>query len=124
MNESSSAQPSFATAINCMDGRVQYPVTLFTRRRFEVDYVDMVTAAGAVADINDNLLHQVGISLKAHQSRGVVVAAHQGCAGNPVDEVSHRSQCLAAAEKVRLIYPDVEVVAVWVCLDSSTEVLS
>ena len=124
MEESSSSQPSFSTAINCMDGRVQLPVTSFACHQFKVDYVDMVTGAGAVAYVDEDLLRQVGISLKAHQSRGVVVAAHQGCAGNPIDDASHQSQCLIAAEKVRLAYPGVEVVAVWVCLNGDVDIIS
>lgn len=33
----------FATAINCMDGRVQIPVIEYIKSKYEVDYVDMIT---------------------------------------------------------------------------------
>lgn len=107
-----------------MDGRVQLPVAEFTRRQFGVDFVDMVTTAGAVANFHSDLIRQVGISLDAHQSRGVVVAAHEGCAGNPVSEERQRMQCLEAVEKVAYAYPETLVVAVWVGLDGSVDAFS
>ena len=33
---------TFATAINCMDGRVQIPVIEYLKKEFKVDYVDMI----------------------------------------------------------------------------------
>ena len=36
----------FATAVNCMDGRVQKPVIEYLQKSFGVDYVDMVTEPG------------------------------------------------------------------------------
>ena len=107
-----------------MDGRVQQPVAEFARRYFEVEWVDMVTEAGAVADVHANLLRQVGISLDAHQSRGVGVAAHEGCAGNPVSGERQRVQCLEAAEKVAYAYPKIRIIPVWVSLDGSVETIS
>ena len=121
--EPANPQPTFATAINCMDGRVQQPVAEFARRHFGVDFVDMVTTAGVVGHFHSDLIRQVGISLDAHQSRGVVVAAHEGCAGNPVSEERQRTQCLEAAEKVAYAYPETQVVVVWVGLDSSVETI-
>ena len=38
----------FATAVNCMEGRTQLPVIAYLKKKFEVDYVDMVTEAGPV----------------------------------------------------------------------------
>ncbi len=36
----------FATAINCMDGRMQIPVIVYLKNKYEVDYVDMITSPG------------------------------------------------------------------------------
>jgi hypothetical protein len=36
----------FATALNCMDGRVQIPIIEFLKKKFKVDYVDMITEPG------------------------------------------------------------------------------
>ncbi|MCK4433251.1 MAG: hypothetical protein KAV48_04880, partial [Methanomicrobia archaeon] len=36
----------FATAINCMDGRVQIPVIEWLKRKYSASYVDMITEPG------------------------------------------------------------------------------
>ena len=36
----------FATAINCIDGRVQTPVAEFIKKSYHIDYVDMITIPG------------------------------------------------------------------------------
>ena len=36
----------FGTAINCMDGRVQLPVTDWMKRQLHLDYIDMITEPG------------------------------------------------------------------------------
>ena len=40
------SEKTFATAINCMDGRVQLPVTAFLKKKYGVDYVDVITEPG------------------------------------------------------------------------------
>lgn len=115
---------SFATAVNCMDGRVQIPVMIFTRARFGVDFVDMITEAGAVADINDGVRLHVRISVEAHGSRGIVVAAHSDCAGNPISDQEQQSQCLAAARLLQSDWPELEVIPVWVPVGGDLEILN
>ena len=39
---------SFATAINCMDGRTQLPINQWMRNRYGVAYVDTVTEPGPI----------------------------------------------------------------------------
>ncbi|MGB3082317.1 MAG: carbonic anhydrase, partial [Candidatus Omnitrophota bacterium] len=45
---------SFATAINCIDGRAQKPVTEFAIRKFKVDYVDLITEPGPDKVLSEN----------------------------------------------------------------------
>jgi hypothetical protein len=45
----------YATAINCMDGRVQFPVTEWLKYRFSVDYVDRITEPGPVRVLAEDL---------------------------------------------------------------------
>ena len=67
---------SFATAINCMDGRTQLPVIEYMSDRLGVDYVDMVTEAGPVRTAADSLhgalsgsiIQRVVISVEEHGS--------------------------------------------------------
>jgi carbonic anhydrase len=106
-----------------MDGRVQTTVMVFAKARFGVDFVDMVTEAGAVANMNEGVFRHVEISVQAHSSQGIVVAAHSECAGNPVSDEEQKEQCRAAAELLKGEWPDLEVIPVWVPLGEDLEIL-
>ncbi len=86
----------FATAINCMDGRVQLPVINWLRENLSVDYVDMITEPGpdkilaqGSAATQDSIKARVLISVNKHGSDTILVAAHHDCAGNPVTRAQH-----------------------------------
>lgn len=103
------ADASFATAINCMDGRVQLPVIEYLKKNYGVQYVDMITEAGpdgllAIGStLIENIRKRVAVSVEKHGSRVIMVAGHADCAGNPVGENEHRKN----------IEKSVEVVASW-----------
>lgn len=96
----------FATAINCIDGRVQKPVTEYIQKTFNVDYVDMITEPGPNKvfaegnDINtiDSLKEKVKISIEKHNSRVIVIAAHCDCAANTANENVQKEQLREAIE--------------------------
>ena len=81
----------FATAINCMDGRVQMPVIEYMKSKYGIDYVDMITEPGPNKILSENkdknsidsIKRRVKISVEAHKSRLIAVVGHHDCAGNP-----------------------------------------
>ncbi len=83
----------FGTVINCMDGRVQFPVQEYLKLKYELDHVDSITEAGPLKILSDKsescriiaLREQLKISLENHGSRLIAVAGHHDCAGNPVE---------------------------------------
>ncbi len=88
----------FATAINCMDGRVQLPVINWLRENLSVDYVDMITEPGpdkilaeGSAATQDSIKARVLISVNKHGSDTILIAAHHDCAGNPVARAQHEA---------------------------------
>ena len=115
-------RPTFAAAINCMDGRTIIPATEWTRQHLKVDYVDLITEPGmigAFAARDERLLHSVKrmlhISLRAHGTRTVVLVAHYNCVGNPVakekqlQQISHSIQILRSWE-----FPEIErIIGIW-----------
>lgn len=113
---------SFCTAINCMDGRTQLPVIAFLKERFGAEFVDMVTEAGPVGVLSTNpesaisksILERVGLSLRAHGSRSIAVAAHHDCAGNPIAEAEQRTQLDACVRLLAERYPNVDVIGLWI----------
>ncbi|MEK7766121.1 MAG: carbonic anhydrase [bacterium] len=112
----------FATAITCLDGRVQRPVVDHLRRRYGFDYVDLVTVPGpeqalteiaglrGVAYVRRNL----AFSIETHASGLVALAAHDGCAANDADPDTRRAQFNEALELVRDWSGGVQVLGLWV----------
>lgn len=112
----------FCTAINCMDGRVQIPVITYLKKRFEVDYVDVISEPGPnkiLAEGQDETLlesvhRRLLISVEKHYSRGIAVVGHHDCAGNPVDESSQYKHTVAAVERISQQFDSIPVIGLWV----------
>lgn len=112
---------NFATALNCIDGRTQIPVTNWLKEHFDVFYVDLVTEPGM-----DNVLSQgswieikrlrenVIISITAHNSNVVAVVGHYDCAANPVSDYKHFQDIVASTNTVKSWCLPVIVVGLWV----------
>ena len=81
---------AFATAVNCMDGRVQHAVAELLKKKYKVDYVDMITEPGLDGVLATNqdkaaiesIKRKIGISTGRHGSKHIAVAGHHDCAGN------------------------------------------
>ena len=115
------ATGSFATAINCMDGRVQDPVSRWLKDNTGARYVDMITEPGADKLMADGSLSQreairakVMISVNVHQSRTVAVVGHHDCAGNPVAKEEHLKHIRKAMATVMSWNLGVRVLGLWV----------
>lgn len=122
---------TFATAINCMDGRVQAPVAEWMRQHVGVEYVDMITEPGPDRVMTlgppgglESIRTRVLISVEKHRSRVVAICAHHDCAGNPVSRESHRDQLRECVRIIRSWKLPVRVLALWVNEQWAVEVLS
>jgi carbonic anhydrase len=126
-----SEKATFACAINCMDGRVQIPVTDWLSACLDVDYIDMVTepgadrvlASGSKSEI-ESILKRVMISVNVHKSRAVAIIAHYDCAGNPVPQKEHIKFLEQCVKVIRSWGLPVRVVALWVNEEWAVEVVS
>ena len=115
----------FATAINCIDGRVQKPVIDFVRRKFSFDYVDMITEPGPDKILSENkksgiikwIRGHAEVSIEKHKSKAIVVIGHYDCAGNPVNEETHRMQIKKAVQNVDNWNLGVSVFGLWLDRD-------
>lgn len=121
----------FATAVNCIDGRVQEPVALWLRKRFGVDYVDAVTEPGpdgvlafGRTSVIESIKRRVTISITAHGSVAVAVVGHHDCAADPVLKETHWDQISHSVDIIRSwLLPAVAVVGLWVNEQWSVEVV-
>lgn len=112
----------FATAINCMDGRVQMPVIQWLKENYQIDYVDMVTEPGPDKILAENkektvvesIKKRVEISLTKHHSNIIAIVGHYDCAGNPVDKETHIQQIKSAIRTIRTFGFNAKLVGLWV----------
>lgn len=112
----------FATAINCMDGRVQLPVINWMRERYGVTYVDAITEPGPIKIMAEqqpdaaveSIKHRTDISVHKHGSSVIAVVAHYDCAGNPVDKETQMGQLDLSIAQVKGWGYDVPIIGLWV----------
>ncbi|HHX42635.1 MAG TPA: hypothetical protein GX714_01420 [Chloroflexi bacterium] len=122
------AHGTFGTAINCMDGRAQLPVITWLKEQYGLDYVDMITEAGAAKALLEgtpeqaaSVLARVRVSVEKHGSRIVAIVGHDDCAGNPVSEEEHRRHIAASVAVARAWGLPVEVIGLWLGNDWQIE---
>jgi len=121
----------FATAINCMDGRVQLPVINWLRENLPVDYVDMITEPGpdkilaeGPAAAQDSIKARVLISVNKHGSNTVLVVAHDDCAGNPVSRAQHEMHVRQSVIRIRSWnLPISRIFGAWIGEDWKVEII-
>jgi carbonic anhydrase len=112
----------FATAINCMDGRVQSPVTQWLKKKYSIDFVDVITDAGPNYILAKNLdkaavesiKKRVEMSVMKHGSKLIAVVGHHDCAGNPAEKNIQIKHNLSAMKTVQSWKLDVEIIGLWV----------
>ena len=119
---------TFATAINCIDGRAQAPAAEYLKSSFGVDFVDMITEPGPNKVISEgvsletieSIKERVRLSVERNNSRNIAIVGHYDCKGNPASDEEQKRQL---AEAVKVIdswgFPLDAVIAVW--LDENFE---
>ncbi len=103
------ANGSFATVINCMDGRVQVNANKYISEKYGVDYVDTITLAGpckVIADQDhkgmiDNIKFRMDISVNRHFSKVACIVGHVDCAAVEVSDKKQKELVLEAVEVVK-----------------------
>lgn len=124
------ARGTFATAVNCMDGRVQEPVNNWIKATFGVDYVDVITEPGADKALTegppaqvDSVKVRVLVSVNGHGSKNVAIVGHHDCAGNPVSKEKHLEMTRQAVQDVIAWKLPVQVLGLWVDENWQVEVI-
>ena len=119
-----------ATAVNCIDGRTQDPVSTYIKTRFAVDYVDTITEPGPEGilvngppEAVESIRARVAVSVEKHGSQLIAVVAHHDCAGNPVSKDQHLAEVRQAADVIRSWGYNAQVLALWVGPDWNVQVV-
>lgn len=111
----------FATAINCIDGRVQIPVIDHLKNNYKLDYVDMITIPGAnkiLAENKDSTIEAIkkylNLSVNVHKSKIAAIVGHYDCAGNPANKETQLNGIIAATKNVASWGLNVDIIGLWV----------
>lgn len=112
---------TFATAITCIDGRVQRPVTDWVKLQFNVHHVDLITEPGpdkvfssGPSQLVDDMMRKVAFSVRHHFSEVVVLSGHDTCAANAVSKEEHIEHILDGVERILTFQLKVRVLGIWV----------
>src|SRR5262245_4421072 len=111
----------FATAINCIDGRVQIPVLDWIRFYLNVDYVDLITEPGPDKAIVSGpemkynaIFEKATLSIKTLGSKSISIAGHHDCRANPVSKEEHIGQIQSSVEIIKMWGLGVRILGLWV----------
>ena len=115
----------FCTAINCVDGRIQLPVTNFLKKRFSANYVDMITEPGpnlilselSATMIVNSIISRIDLSIQKHSSEGIAIVGHHDCEANPSQKEEQISNIHESIKFLKKRYPNVEIIGLWVDQD-------
>jgi hypothetical protein len=111
----------FATSINCIDGRIQIPISNWIKQKYFVDYVDVISHPGSDKVIGEKIIEGIAeikskvlVSINAHNSKLIVISGHHDCAGNPVSKEMHMTQIKKSINLIKSWDYPVTVIGIWV----------
>lgn len=115
------ATDRFATAITCIDGRVQRPVVDWVKWNLNVHYVDLITEPGSDKVLSsgpesliEDVIRRVLFSVRHHFSPVVALTGHHDCAANVASREEHVEQIRAGAGVLLAYNMNVRVLGLWV----------
>ncbi len=124
------AKGKFGTSINCMDGRVQQPMIDWMTKKFNLDYVDMITEPGPDKIVASGTPEQIAavrskveISVDKHGSQVIVIMGHDDCAGNPVPKEQHIADVKKAMQVINGWNLPVTIYGIWMDINWQVEII-
>ena len=86
-----------------------------------VEYVDVVTEAGPVGVLSQDIenrdtisiFRRIEVSINVHLAKGIAIVAHQDCAGNPLPDSEQKLQLQICQKILSKRYPQLEVIGLW-----------
>ena len=120
----------FATAITCIDGRVQQPVADWMKLHTNVDYVDLITEPGPDKVLStestyvvDEIVRKVKFSVQYHASPVVALCGHHDCAANHSTREEHIEQILDGIRVLASYQINVRILGLWLNEWNSVELV-
>jgi len=120
---------TFATVINCMDGRVQDPVNSWMKEKTGATYIDVITEAGpdrimaSTATASRLILQRILVSRDKHKSTELALVAHDDCAGNPVSKEMHLEHLKKSGKIMETWHLNMHIMLIWVDENWQVEII-
>ena len=119
----------FGTVINCIDGRVQYPVMDYLKKNYDIEYFDAANEAGPLLTLTKktdkcrliSLKEQIRTSLEEHNSKFIALVGHYDCTDNPGDRAHQESQMEEALDYLQRAFGE-EILYVGLYVNEKWEV--
>ena len=110
--------------VTCIDFRLQEAINNWISQNFVPKTFDRVALGGGVKNL-EVTLGQIDIAVKLHQIKKVVLVNHEDCGayGEVGTHEKHVEDLKAAKDKVKKIYPNLEVEAYYLHLDGTFELI-
>lgn len=105
-------QMKTGTVINCIDGRIQYPVMDYLKQNYNMASFDLLTEAGPLKILTErtdkcrlfSLKEQISTSLEENGSRFIAIVGHHDCKDNPEERDVQEKQIISVIEYLRKAY--------------------
>lgn len=112
----------FVTSINCMDGRVQIPIIKWMKKKYNADFVDIISEPGPNKILSEKIFEtciqsirkRVEISVKVHSSNVIAISGHHDCAGNTTNKETQLKQIKDSIDTIKSWSLNVAVLGLWI----------
>jgi carbonic anhydrase len=112
----------FCTAVTCLDGRIQLPVIAYLQKRFNAEYVDLISEAAVNlvlskqenSSLIESIMGKIRISVEVHGSVSIAIVGHYDCARNPTSREEQYQHTQDSINLIRKKYNQLEIIGLWV----------
>ena len=108
--------------ITCIDFRLQEAINKWIADNLPAKTFDRVAFAGGVKDL-DTILSQIDIAVRLHHIKKVILINHEDCGayGEEGTFEKHAADLRVAKEKIKKLYPNLEVDSYYLHLNGTFE---
>lgn len=108
--------------VTCIDFRLQEAIDSWIAQNFASRTFDRVALAGGVKNL-DTIMGQIEIAHRLHQIKKAVLINHEDCGayGETGTLEKHAEDLKATKQKIKELYPDLEIDLFYLHLDGSFE---
>lgn len=116
---------SVATVVHCADFSIQKYLDPWLQNRFGYNNFDRISLFGGILDF-DSVLNQIKSAKQSHEIKQLVLISHEGCGayGEEGSFSRHEADLEEVKEKLKTLFPSVDIEIYFLHLDGTFEKIS